>query len=254
MSEHPARINGYLVVGGASHDFDAVRLDLLTLLADYPHVRVTVAPDFEDIGGIDAADFLIAYTCNIEPSTTAQDNLKRFVSAGKRWFALHGTNSVLEWSEAGVAAPPRARTFMKTLGSQFIAHPPMGPFTVTVREPAHPLVAGLDAFETTDELYLSDVFGTPRVLLETRYTGEAPGFTRDQWPDDAPRPVLYLHDVGDGQVLYFTLGHRRGHWDAPHRTPYYPEVEDGAWATPAFHTILRRGIAWAIGDHHLSSI
>ncbi|MFN3231324.1 MAG: ThuA domain-containing protein [Alphaproteobacteria bacterium] len=245
MSEHPTRLNGHLVIGGASHDFDFVRLELLKLLAAYPHVRVTVAPNFEDLEGLAAADFLIAYTCNVEPGEAAQKALYDFVASGKRWFALHGTNSVLEWSEDGVAAPPRARRFMETLGSQFVAHPAMGPFDVEVTAPDHPLVAGLSAFETVDELYLSDFFGEPEVLLATHYSGEAPGFVRDQWPDNVPRPVLYLKKVGDGEVLYFTLGHRRGHWDAPHRTPYYPEVEEGSWATPEFHEVLRRGIRWA---------
>ncbi len=245
MNGHPARLNGHLVIGGASHDFDFVRLELLKLLAAYPHVRVTVATSFEDLDSLSAADFVIAYTCNVEPSQAAQDALHQFVADGKRWFALHGTNSVLEWSEAGVEAPPRARTFMETLGSQFIAHPAMGPFEVEVTDSSHPLVKGIKPFETTDELYLSDFFGEPEVLLATRFSGEAPGFIRDQWPDDAARPVLYINRVGDGEVLYFTLGHKRGHWDAPHRTPYYPEVEDGSWATPEFHRILQRGIRWA---------
>jgi type 1 glutamine amidotransferase len=59
--------------------------------------------------------------------------------------------------------------------------------------------------------------------------------------------VLYLRPLGEGAVLYCTLGHCRGHYDAPHRTPFYPDVERCSWTSPAFHQILRRGIAWAAG-------
>lgn len=43
---------------------------------------------------------------------------------------------------------------MQTLGSLFVAHPTIAPYSVTVADPDHPLVAGVHAFETTDELYL----------------------------------------------------------------------------------------------------
>ena len=44
------------------------------------------------------ADFLISYTCDLANVSEAQQQaLADFVASGKRWFALHGTNSVFEF-------------------------------------------------------------------------------------------------------------------------------------------------------------
>ena len=83
--------------------------------------------------------------------------------------------------------------------------------------------------------------------MQARFSGDAPGFVEADWRDDAPRPVLYSRRIGAGEVIYFTLGHCRGHYDAPHRTPYYPQVERCSWETPQFRDILARSVAWAVG-------
>ena len=208
MSE-PA-IQAYLVAAGDFHDIDFARLELLKLLSEHENVRTTVASDYSDIEGINASDFLISYTCNLIPSEAEQAALKAYVESGKKWFALHGTNSILEFTDAGVACPENAPTFMETLGSQFMAHPPIQPFTVKTTAPDHPLVRGVGEFETDDELYLCKALAELEVLLHTNFTGEATGFIHADWPDDEPRPVYYINRLGDGEVLYLNLGHCRG--------------------------------------------
>lgn len=244
--DHPARLDAHLIVGGASHDFDFVRLELLKLFAEIEHVRTTVSADFEDLDSLSRAGFLVTYTCNVEPSREAEAVLAHFVEAGGRWLALHATNSLLEWTEGGVASRHGPRPFFETLGSAFVAHPPIGRYTVEPCASDHPLVRGIGSFEVEDELYLYDMLGETETLLETRFRGTAPGFTREDWTDgDDHRPVMYLRRVGQGEVLFLSLGHARGHYDAPHRTPYYPKVERGAWEEPVFYELLRRSIAWA---------
>jgi hypothetical protein len=243
----PPRIDGRLIVGGMAHDFDYARLELLTLLARHPQVRVSVSDSFEDAEALARSQFLVTYTCNLQPSLQAQQALAQFIENGGRWFALHATNSLLAWTERGVAARDDAPLFMEVLGSQFVAHPPIEPFRVENVAPDHPITEGIADFDTVDELYLSRLSPDLDVLMATRFTGSAPGFIEHDWPDAAPRPVVYLRRRGAGAVLYCTLGHCRGHYDAPHRTPYYPTVERCSWETPAFRTILERGLAWAAG-------
>ncbi len=113
----------------------------------------------------------------------------------------------------GWEAPRDARTFMETLGSQFVAHPPIEPYRVEVTQPSHPLVAGIEPFDASDELYLMELHPPFETLLHTRWHGEAKGFAERDWSKDEPRPVMYLKQVGAGEVLYFTLGHARGHYD-----------------------------------------
>ncbi len=249
MRTRSNRKDGLLVVGGLAHDFDFVRLELLRLLATWPWLRTVTAPDFERAKKLGPGDYLVSYTCDVRPSLRAQNALRDFVTAGGRWFALHATNSWLAWTAKGVASEHESSPFFTTLGSAFVAHPPLGSFRVEVRAADDPLLEGVSDFDVDEEeLYLGEFLAEPdSVLLATRFAGETPGFVRDQWPEERWHPVMYRRRLGAGEVLYLTLGHARGHWDAPHRTPYYPKVERGAWSSEVYRRLLQRGLAWAAG-------
>lgn len=244
------RIDGHLVVGGASHDFDAVRLDLLLLAARDDRLRLRVSSGFEEVAdghGLAAPSFLVSYSCNVAPSRQALDRLAAFLHAGGRWLALHATNSMIEWRPDGVFCHGLDHPFLALMGSAFQAHPPIGRFTVHAVAD-DPLVAGIAPFEVEDELYLADIAGPVDVLLATEFAGHAPGFVRSDWTQDHPvRPMLYRRTVGAGAILNLALGHRRGLFDAPHRAAVLPAREEGAWSSPAFHTLLARSLAWAAG-------
>jgi len=240
----PRRIDCVLVAGGKYHDIDFARLELLKLLAEDDRVRVRVFEDYENVAAITAADFLISYTCDIVPSLTAQEAIRGWVERGGQWYALHGTNSILRWTADGrVEAPRWAPLHMDTLGSQFISHPPITPYPVEVTQPGHPLVAGVEPFETTDEIYLMDIHADLDVLLHTRFGGSTPEFVDAEWPE-ADHPVFYIRTLGAGQILYLTLGHCRGHYDLQPVMEWWPTVDRCAWDLPVFHTLLRRGIEW----------
>ena len=242
----PDPISLYLVCGGKWHDIDFARLELLKLLNETFEIRTRVAEDFSDTEALAKADCLVTYTCDLDVAEVEQQALADFVRGGKRWLALHGTNSVFDFVEQGVAAPRSHRLLMQLLGSQFIAHPPIQRFQVTVTDPSHPLVKGIEPFEVNEELYLCEYHGEIEPLLETRFTGKAPGFVEVDWPDDEPRLVMYLHPEGKGQVLYLTLGHCRGKYDMRPMIDEYPQVERGAWESPVFYELLRRGIRWVV--------
>jgi len=240
----------YLIVGGRYHDFDFARLELLKLLAERPHARVTVAPDYRDADALAAARFLVSYTCDVRPGEAEQQALARFVADGGRWLALHGTNAALEFTDRGVAAPRCMPTFAQVLGSQFVAHPPIQPYRVEASAPAHPLVAGLAPFETDDELYLSEYHDREQLvpLLETRYCGDAKGFVESDWSGSDHHLVSYLRPFGKGAVLYNTLGHCRGHYDMQPLMDFYPRIERCSWELPQYYELLRRGISWGLGE------
>jgi hypothetical protein len=238
-------LRALLVCGGRWHDFDFARVELLKLLGENPEVGTRVAEDYRDLEALRQADCLVTYTCDVRASEAEQRALADFVEAGGRWLALHGTYSVMEFTPQGVAAPRSHPLLMRTLGSQFVAHPPVGRFRVRVSRPEHPLVAGLSDFEVEDELYLCEYHGENEALLETRFSGEAPGFTESRWPGDEPRLVMYLRRVGRGAVLYNTLGHCRGRYDMRPIVDVYPRVERCAWDEPVYYELLRRGLGWA---------
>ncbi len=245
MAEKVRRIDCVLVAGGKWHDIDFARLELLKLLAEDDHVRVRVFEDYEAIKAIEAADILVSYTCDVTPSLDVQERLRAWVAGGKRWLALHGCNSVLRFLESGkVDAPDWAPHFMETLGTAFVAHPPVGPFRVEVTQPDHPLVAGIVAFDTEDdELYLSRPTAEIDTLLHVDFAGEAPAFVVDHW-EQGRHPLMYLRTLGSGTVLYNALGHCRGHHDMHPKLDWFPTVQRGAWRCAEYYELLRRGIAW----------
>lgn len=250
MTDHPERVDAYLVCGGNYHDFDYARLQLLEKLAEHPHVRVGVGNDYSDIDGIGASAFLVSYTCDVRPTAEQQQAVASWVEQGGRWLALHGTNAVLDKTDAGFAAPREFPVWMETLGSQFVAHPPIAPYTVELTNPDHPLVTGIEPFDTDDELYLLEMHDESVLepLLHTNYTGEARGFVESDWSHADRHLVSYIRPLGAGAVLYNTLGHCRGHWDMRPIVDYYPSVERCSWEQPAYHEMLRRGLAWALRD------
>jgi len=249
MAGPAGRLDAVLVCGGQWHDFDFARLNLLGELARWEQVRTQVFPDYAKIDALQQADLLITYTCNVRPDAVEQQALVDFVERGGRWLALHGTHSAIDarTPESPVFRTPRVLgAVAEVLGGQFLAHPPIEPYTVHVTEPDHPLVAGIEPFEVRDELYILEVHPPIEILLHANYTGECRGFEEGEVSDDEPRPVLYRK----GNVVFFTLGHRRGRFDVQDLG-----VDDlgrhdlGSWDSQAFRTVLGRCVDWAVlGD------
>ena len=238
-------IRAYLVANARYHDTDFARLQLLELLGEDPEIRTRVAESFADTKAIAEADFLVTYTCDLRPTEAEEEALREFVSSGGRWLALHGTNAILEFTAKGVYCPRVHDTFMHTLGSRFIAHPLIQPYQVTVSDPEHPLVKGMEPFEASDEIYLCEYYGEVKPLLETRFVGPfQSGYVENEWLEDEPRLVAYTHPVGAGEVLYITLGHCCGKYDM-RPVQDVAQVVRGSWENPVYLDLLRRALRWA---------
>ena len=251
MGSPGRRIDVTLVAGGKYHDIDFARRELLALLGEHDEFRVRVQPDYEDTTGITASSILVSYTCDVRPSETAQRTIRQWVENGGRWVALHGTNSALTLGGPnGVDSPRVFPLWADTLGSQFVAHPPIQPYRVQVTDASHWPVEGIESFETDDELYLSEYVdrSSLEVLLHTEWQGDAAGFVEHDWTScDPVHPVMYLRPLGSGAVLYNTLGHCRGHYDMAPVLDYYPRIERCSWEKPAYYELLRRSLRWARG-------
>lgn len=243
------RKNIHLICGGKYHDFDFARLELLKLLAELDHVRVTVASDFSRQEQMHASDAIITYTSDVIPDEGEQDGLQQFLREGGKWFALHGTNSSLRYNrdKRWWEAPKVAPRFFAMLGSQFVAHPPIQEFTVRRSQP-HPLVKGIRPFKADDEIYLCDFFGEYECLLETEFRGTAPGFERRNWRRNQRVPIMYLHPWENNEILYLNLGHARGHYDMEPLMRYYRDIERGSWKSKQFYELIRRGIRWSLQE------
>ena len=241
-----ARIDAHFVAAGKYHDIDFARLEILKLLAEHPQIRTTVGCDYAATDRIAACRFLISYTCDLMPTPEETAAIRAWLEGGGKWLALHGTNSILVFTESGPVDTPNDRAdVMDILGTQFKAHPPIGPFKVEVVNRNHELTRGIDDFEVVDELYLSNTTAPIDTLMQTRFTGEATGFIADQW-EETIVPILYTRQIGAGMVSYNALGHCRGHYDLPGMVDFYPNPEKCAWNYAVYYELLRRGIAWAM--------
>ena len=249
MAGPAGRLDAVLVCGGLWHDFDYARLELLRGLAEYEQVRTRVFEDYDCLDALSGADLLITYTCNVRPDAAQQRALTEYVERGGRWLALHGTSSAIDPpDEQGLFRTPRVLGEVgRVLGNQFLAHPPIAPYTVEITSPQHPLVADIEPFEVRDELYVMQLYPPLEVLLHARFTGACRGFAEGDVANDEPRPVLYLRHSGDGTVCFFTLGHCRGRFDVQDLgKPDLGKRDLGAWTVPEFRTILARCIDWAV--------
>jgi len=243
----PERIDAHFVAAGKYHDIDYARLEFLKLLAEHPQIRTTVACDYADTARLDNCRFLISYCCDLMPGEEEAAAIRTWLEGGGKWLALHGTNSILRFVEEGVDAPDERPDVMEMLGTQFKAHPPIGPFLVEIANPDHEFTRGIEDFEVVDELYLSNTTAEIDTLLQTRFEGKAEGFTAEDWPETVV-PILYTRDIGKGRIVYNTLGHCRGHYDLPGMQDFYPHPERCAWEYDVYYELLRRGIAWAMRE------
>lgn len=241
------RIDAHFVAVGKYHDIDFARLEVLKLLAEHPRIRTTVACDYADIERLNQCSMLITYTCDFMPSEEEAVAIKAWLDNGGKWLALHGTNSILKFTDDGVDAPNDRPDVMEMLGTQFKAHPPIGPFNVEVVNKDHELTRGIDDFVIEDELYLTNTTADIDTLMVTRFEGKAEGFVEEDWPETVV-PILYTRDIGKGRIVYNILGHCRGHYDLPGMQDFYPVPERCSWNYPVYYDLLRRGIAWAMRE------
>jgi type 1 glutamine amidotransferase len=237
-------MRAHLIAAGKFHDIDFARLELLKLLAEQPDIRTSCASDYADMASLAASDLLVTYTCDLLPDAAQTEALSAFLHRGGRWIALHGTNSVLRFGADGVVdTPDEAPAFTTMLGTRFAGHPPIAPFKVMVTRPDHMMTTGLRDFRVEDELYLSHGTADIDVLLHTGFTGECPEFRDAAW-DEAEVPVLYERHLGEGGILYLTLGHCRGHYDLRPLADFWPHPQRCAWNYPIYYELLRRAIRW----------
>jgi len=270
----PIRV--HVVTGGfppgsfAGHDMDYARLRLLGLLQENPLVLATTGNDFSDIARwLPGSRMLITYVAGPYPNDEHDEFMRRWLDAGGRWLALHGTSG-------GKAAPVDGQRWVRkmvkgsyhtTLGCFFLNHPPVRKFRVEVTNRSHPLTAGIGAsFETMDELYLIELQdpNNCELLLTTQLEKDPSpqgfGFVYDKdtslLSDGKTRALAYTRALGSGAVTYVALGHC--HSPISNVQPFVdvsvdpsgttPKTFRGSWETREFDTMLRNAVSWGLGD------
>lgn len=151
-----------------------------------------------------------------DPGEEARANLKRFIEQGKGLVIVHNACAAFgDWPEfkniAGRAwNPDRLR-----------GHDPHGRFRVEITDVDHPITRGMQAFETTDELYTCLLTSGPPVEVLA---------TAKSAIDGKDYPMALAHHYGKGRVFLCVLGH-----------------DVAALSVPAVQDLYCRGTAWVAG-------
>jgi type 1 glutamine amidotransferase len=240
------RLDVYLLVNAHYHGTDFARFELLKLLREHDDVKVHVGSDYSDIETINNCELLITYTCNVYPNEVETAGLKKYLAGGGHWFALHGTNAIVEFIDGKAATPDRAPGLMEMLGSRFVSHPANSDMHIRNVCPDHPVVNGIEDFDTFDEPYYCEFADGVQTLLESNYDHPSVGYEIETFDEGKPRPQMYEHQYEDGKVLYLLLGHCREQFDMqPVADVVAPEY--CSWELPVYYELLRRGIKWGLG-------
>ncbi len=154
-------------------------------------------------------DALIIYGDQTSITPEEEKALLAFVDAGKGLIAIHSAASMFAQSEKYVAL----------IGGQVLQRG-TGEISAHVVKPDHPVMQGLQPFETADETY---VF--------TRYEPDDRTILMERVDGTRREPLTWVRNQGKGRVFYTGYGH-----DA--RT----------WGTDGFHQLIEHAVRWAVDD------
>ena len=154
-------------------------------------------------------DALMIYGNHTTLTPDQENALIDFVEGGKALIALHSASAEFTSSDK----------FISMVGGQFLRHG-TGDFTAEIVQPAHPLMQGLQPFETWDETYVHTKHNlVDRTVLMERV-------------DNAGRePWTWVRTQGKGRVFYTAYGH-----------------DERTWSQPGFQSLVERALMWSISE------
>lgn len=153
-------------------------------------------------------DGLMIYA-NHDDITSDQENaLKDYVQSGKALIPIHSASWCFRNSD----------WYVNAVGGQFESHGE-GNFTATIVDADHPIMSGIEEFETWDETYVHSQLNPDMHVLMERVDG------------DHREPYTWILEEGKGRVFYTAYGHN-----------------EETWKQPEFQELVANGILWAVGD------
>lgn len=210
LADGPRRVE-ILFLGHGSQHHDARELAPLLMAALAPagiNLTYSEDPDSLDPATLALHDGVLLYANHDEITPDQERALLDFVAAGGGFVPLHSASHSFRNSDA----------FVDLVGAQFLSHG-AGWFTTAIVEPSHPVMEGVEPFETWDETYVHHRHNPDRIVVMERVDA------------DGREPWSWVRTHGEGRVFYTAYGHDR-------RT----------WEQPMFQRLLRNGILWAVGD------
>ncbi len=206
-----ARIKTLVFGGGEIHDWRGIQPKVVDALSASDALEITTAQ--EDLAALEAEslnsyDVLVFHYTVGTISDAQRDGLSTWLASGKGYVGIHSAADSFR-------ADPDYRNLV---GGYFVTHPRYREYQVSVKEPEHPIMQGVDEeFMVTDEQYILDYDPRVHVLANALWKGET-------------MPVAWTKSHGEGLVYYLALGH-----------------DPAACEHPVFRKLLLQGTLWAAG-------
>lgn len=203
-----AGLKTLVVAGGKIHDWQGCGAEILKVLEADGGFDVTYVQDDLDAllaDNLAPYELLVFYYTVGEIADAQKNGLLNWVASGKGYVGIHSA------ADSFRGCPE----YRHMVGGWFVTHPRYRTYQVSVKDTEHPIMAGLDEFQVTDEQYITNWDPRNHVLASALWKGEA-------------MPVAWTRDWGEGRVFYLALGHN-------------PE----SCQAEVFATLLSRGAHWA---------
>lgn len=203
---------------------------LVSILEADGTVHVDVSEHIEDLHHYDLTDydFLLLNYANWEDpqglSDAAKKNFLDYLAGGGGLIVLHFANGAFHFSLPGASDSdwPEYRKVVRRVWDHTSdsGHDPYGTFRVSPTSLPHPIIDGIQAFETSDELYFNQKGDEP---IEPLLTAASRVTRRDE-------PIAWAYSYGEGRVFQTVLGH-----------------DAGSLRAPAVQKLLRQAGSWVAG-------
>ncbi len=206
----PKSIDILFLGHNSEHHNSALMMPLLASALAPKGIYFTYTADPDDLNPetLSKYDGLMIYANHDEITESQEQALLNYVADGHAFLPIHCASYCFRNSPE----------YVELVGAQFQSHG-TDTFTVDIVEPAHPSIEGVQEFETWDETYVHHKHNPDRTVLMERTEGEH----REPW--------TWVRDYGKGRVFYTAYGH-----------------DERTWNNSGFHTLIEKGILWAVGD------
>ncbi|TCK82632.1 PVC-type heme-binding CxxCH protein [Albibacterium bauzanense] len=173
-------------------------------------INITYTTDTNDLNAanLNKYDGLIIYANYDKISPAKEKVIKDFVEGGKGLIPIHSAS----------ASFVNSSWYIQAIGGQFKSHK-TGHFTAVNVNKTHPVMEGINEFETWDETYVHSNINPDKTVLQERVE------------NGVKEPWTWVRNQGKGRVFYTAYGHN-----------------DSTWTNPMFQKLIGNGVLWAIGD------
>lgn len=137
-----------------------------------------------------------------------QHLLENAVANGAGFVFLHGDHPCY-WEAAGFAPWAEIEKMTGLMWREKTSHGDYGEAQITVNEPHHPIMQGIEDFSTTDEIFCNceNIWNVPFVTLASAYSDPTVISRHGQPGTGNFEPILTVGQYGRGRTVNHLLGH-----------------------------------------------